>query len=471
MPKLSINLLTFNGEKYLDPCFESVRCQSFRDFQILVIDNGSQDKTREKIEEWRKIFEGEGIEFKTVYLEKNLGFTEGHNRGFKFLIHSASSGQASNFKFQNNEQIFNFKSAQIGCLGEFQNTDLIFGTGHGKPHPNPPLKGEGIKYVCCLNQDIILRSEYLEKLVVFMDKHPECGSASGKLMRIMDDNLFFDILNANGREYESELTRKFSLPRTLISRGSAIDYARLAQECNIIDSVGLKIFKSHRFIEKGHSEKDEGQYDKITEVFGVPGTVPLFRMEALDDIKISQKHVLSGAEGSKACPEFAERVKSQKFGKVESLNLGENTEAQFEYFDSDFGSYKDDVDTSYRLRWRGWKIFVVPEAVAYHKRGARQLKNKLDDFTAAFNRKNKPKYINYLSQRNHIWTLVKNMDTLNLAVIWYEAKKFGYEMIFEWSTFKAWFDIWKKMGVMREKRRWIMGNRRVGREEIERWFS
>lgn len=109
--------------------------------------------------------------------------------------------------------------------------------------------------------------------------------------------------------------------------------------------------------------------------------------------------------------------------------------------------------------------------VAYHKRGAKQLSEKTGDFTAAFNRKNKSKYMNYCSQRNQIWTLVKNMDTLNFAVIWYEAKKFGYELLFEWSTFKAWFDIFKKIGAMLEKRKWIMGNKKITRKEMEKWME
>lgn len=472
MAKVSINLLTFNAEKYLDACLESVRCQSFCDFEILVIDNASGDKTREKIEDWRKVFEEEGVRFKTIDNEKNVGFAEGHNRGFKFLI--------SNFKFQNNEQISNFKFQKL----------------------NPPLSpfakgGNNIEYVCCLNQDIILRPDYLEKLVDFMDAHPECGAASGKLMRIIEDDLFFDILNANGHESEHESTRKIppapffkggenydlisakkngiygeGKNRPPLSKEPAlsdsrmggkgdlsedslslvIDYKRLARECTIIDSVGIKMFKSHRAVEIGQGEEDTGKYTEIKEVFGVSGTVPVYRVEALEDVRISN---------------FKSIRQAQDKLQISKLEEGES----FEYFDKDFGSYKEDVDLAYRLRWRGWKSFTVPEAVAYHKRGARQLKNKRGDFTAAFNRKNKPKYINCLSQRNHVWTLIKNMDTLNFATLWYEAKKFGYEMIFEWSTFKAWFDIWKKMGVMREKRKCIMANRKVSAEEMERWME
>ncbi len=408
MSKLSINLVTFNGEKYLDLCLESVRVQAFRDFSVLVIDNASQDKTREKIEVWQNIFESVGVAFKTIYNEKNLGFAEGHNKRM-------AESQKSKVKSQ--------------------------------------------KYVCCLNQDIILTPDYLDDIVKFMDANSECGSASGKLMRITDEMFY-----ANKRKSESESTR-------------ILDYEKLKQECNIIDSAGLKIFKSQRVIEIGQGEEDKGQYDNVKEVFGVSGAAPVYRIEALEDVKISKLGETKGKSASVDIEELSEIVltknppdpSSGRMGNTHPLPLSRGD--QYEYFDKDFGNYKEDVDLAYRMRWRGWKSYIIPSAVAYHKRGAKQLSKKTSDFSAAFNRKNKSRYANYCSQRNHIWTLVKNMDTLNFATLWYELKKFGYEMMFEWSTFKAWIDIRKKMGVMREKRRWIMGNRKVSKKEMDKWFE
>ena len=54
---------------------------------------------------------------------------------------------------------------------------------------------------------------------------------------------------------------------------------------------------------------------------------------------------------------------------------------------------------------------------------------------------------------------------------WYEFKKFGYEMFFEWSTFKAWIDVLKMLPEMKDKRKYIMENRKVEWEEIVKWFT
>ena len=51
MPKVSVHLVTWNGQKYIADCLESLLRQSFEDFFVLVIDNGSIDDTVSIIEQ------------------------------------------------------------------------------------------------------------------------------------------------------------------------------------------------------------------------------------------------------------------------------------------------------------------------------------------------------------------------------------------------------------------------------------
>jgi len=69
---VSINILTYNGEKWIEKCIKSVLEQTYPDIEILVIDNASTDNTLEKIQN-----------IKTIKNEKNLGFSAGHNIGIK----------------------------------------------------------------------------------------------------------------------------------------------------------------------------------------------------------------------------------------------------------------------------------------------------------------------------------------------------------------------------------------------------
>src|SRR5674476_149496 len=44
-PCVSILILTKNGEKTIGECLEGLLKQSFRDFEILIVDSGSRDNT------------------------------------------------------------------------------------------------------------------------------------------------------------------------------------------------------------------------------------------------------------------------------------------------------------------------------------------------------------------------------------------------------------------------------------------
>jgi GT2 family glycosyltransferase len=72
-------------------------------------------------------------------------------------------------------------------------------------------------------------------------------------------------------------------------------------------------------------EEDRGQYDRGEEVFHFNGAASLLRKAALDDAGL---------------------------------------------FDERFFMYYEDVDLSWRLRLRGWKVAYVPEAVVEHEHAA-----------------------------------------------------------------------------------------------------
>ena len=52
MAKFSIIIPVYNVEKYLDVCVESVLCQSFTDFEVLLIDDGATDSSGTMCDAW-----------------------------------------------------------------------------------------------------------------------------------------------------------------------------------------------------------------------------------------------------------------------------------------------------------------------------------------------------------------------------------------------------------------------------------
>ena len=50
-PKISVIVPVYNAERYLLRCIDSILAQTFTDFEVLLIDDGSKDKSGEICDE------------------------------------------------------------------------------------------------------------------------------------------------------------------------------------------------------------------------------------------------------------------------------------------------------------------------------------------------------------------------------------------------------------------------------------
>ena len=76
-PCVSLIIVTFNAEKFITDCLNSITKQRYTSFETIVVDNDSTDKTIDIIKtnfSWVKLVES----------QKNLGFTGGVRLGFSF---------------------------------------------------------------------------------------------------------------------------------------------------------------------------------------------------------------------------------------------------------------------------------------------------------------------------------------------------------------------------------------------------
>ena len=46
-PRFSIIIPAYNAERYLRECLDSIVCQSFEDFEVIIVNDGSKDRTEE----------------------------------------------------------------------------------------------------------------------------------------------------------------------------------------------------------------------------------------------------------------------------------------------------------------------------------------------------------------------------------------------------------------------------------------
>ncbi len=80
MPKVTVVIPNFNGIEYIEQCLRSLDKQTFRDFNVIVVDDGSTDNSPEKVEEKRYSF---GYDLDLIALEVNSGFANAVNVGIR----------------------------------------------------------------------------------------------------------------------------------------------------------------------------------------------------------------------------------------------------------------------------------------------------------------------------------------------------------------------------------------------------
>lgn len=305
--------------------------------------------------------------------------------------------------------------------------------GFGKPH-NQAIRIAKGGFILLLNSDAILTSNYVEEaLKPFID--PKIGAAQGKLLRYNFD--------------KSELCKDKNNP-----------------ELNIIDTTGLMMFKNRRIVCIGQGQADEGQFEEEKEVFGADGAAPIYRKEALEDIKlpiINRKSVKSKVH----------KVKNQKLAeKLQATSYKLN----YEYFDEDFFMYKEDVDLAWRLRLNGWKTIYAPKAIAYHGRGSgdSMAKSYLDIIKERRKINVRAKYLSFKHQR--LMQIKNDFPSLLFtkhffSFIMKEIGAWFYMAIFERFIFSILKDLYRDIPVFLKKRKMVMAKKKIGAKEMEKWFE
>ena len=79
MSKVTIIIPNYNGIKFMKDCIESLRVQTYKNFEILVVDNGSKDESVDYLRDLES-YES-NLNIKAIYLDENLGFAGGVNVG------------------------------------------------------------------------------------------------------------------------------------------------------------------------------------------------------------------------------------------------------------------------------------------------------------------------------------------------------------------------------------------------------
>lgn len=321
-PLVSIVLLVCNGENYIQKCAFSIKSQSYSELEIIVVDNGSIDKSMQ-------ILKSTYPNWTYVEHKDNIGFAVGMNSGIRIA------------------------------------------------------RGD---YIVPLNQDVYLEEDFVDKCINIMGKLTRAGALGAEEYRW-----------AGGK-----------LTDELRSPGPAW-FLRLR-----IKGVSLKID------------------DPIAKSFGVNGSFPFLRREALVELKRLDGHV----------------------------------------YDPAFFSGWEDQDLWWRMQLRGWECYATQETKAWH------VGSSFDDEKQSFLEKSA--YYQSWVMRNRWFVILKNIPLsllllLSPLLLVLEIALPFYFLFRSPRTLRAWLSSWKdvvtSLPTIYEKRCLIQQSRRVKMSHIIKWFK
>lgn len=251
--------------------------------------------------------------------------------------------------------------------------------------------------ILTMNQDVALEPDFVERLVETASSYPDAGSFCGKTRKSYE-------------RFDGEL--------------------REQERSSTVDSAGLGLSRSRSRSERGAGEEDSGQFDRREEVFGVSGSLAMYRLAALDDVAYCD-----------------------------------------EYFDLDFFSYEEDMDLAWRLRRAGWKAMFDPAAHAFRHRSDSGPKRGF-----ACRRQGYSKMANYLATRNRMLAVAKNDSALNVFLhlpfmLGRGVAHFAAIATLEPSSLAAYADALRLLPKMFKKRRSIRQRSPVTSSGMRKWYS
>lgn len=160
-PKVSVLMPAYNSEKYISEAIESILNQTYKDFEFIIINDGSTDKTANIIKEYA----GKDKRIKFINHKKNTGISKTRNDLLKmakgeYLAYLDSDDIAINTRLKKQVKFLE-KHTDIGVVGGsfqcFGEVNVIV------KHPEKITFFSLLQQCCIANPTVLIRKSVLTK--------------------------------------------------------------------------------------------------------------------------------------------------------------------------------------------------------------------------------------------------------------------------------------------------------------------
>lgn len=314
--RVSIIILNWNCKRFIQDNIKSVLDQTYRDFEVVFVDNGSTDGS---IEYLRKLSK-DSSQITLLETGENLGYVGGNNFGIEYVLEKGKSKYVVIF----NPDIWVKKDWLKNLIKGFSNKEIAITT------PKIYLYYQYLPITIIPQKDIVLKQIRILGLDYYALEYKEGFKKSGTF-------LSFPKHMKKGREY------KIAVPYRNAINGE-MDVTFYGGSIEI--EVGKK---RYHLSESGKIEvRLDGKYILQTtgSIFNQKRMVFEDQNEFMFDKKVQSRFVDSGVGAAMA-------IRTDLLKK-----FGAYKDKYFMYF--------DDVELSHRLRRVGYKVRFVEDAVCYH---------------------------------------------------------------------------------------------------------
>jgi len=196
-PKVSVIMPFYNCEKYLDKAISSILNQTFQDFEFIIINDASTDRSDTVV---KKYFKDERI----IYLKNdtNLGVAQSLNKGitvsqgdFIAIMHGDDIATIDRLSIQYNYML---RNPNVGILGSYVNiideNDRIIKKRKIKPLTHCEIKNAIFRFTPVISPTMFVRSVVFDKIGLFREKLRRCEDYEF-LIRALFNNIQINNIN------------------------------------------------------------------------------------------------------------------------------------------------------------------------------------------------------------------------------------------------------------------------------------
>lgn len=220
-PAISIVVPVYNVENYLDQCIVSILNQSFDNFELLLIDDGSTDRSSSICKEYLK--RDNRVRY---FYKQNGGLSDARNFGLKHIRGEFVSFIDSDDWVESNYLAYLFNAIQTNRADISTCVYTVCSETGKKPWKNLPVEAKVLS-----SRDALISMLYSETINV---------CAHSKLFR---SSLFLDVRFPYGKHFEDVGTTYKLIQRSeLVAVGGAPLYNYVMRKGSITHSVNPSIF-------------------------------------------------------------------------------------------------------------------------------------------------------------------------------------------------------------------------------------